>query len=423
MYEQISASIDELLDLAEREVRSRFETIDKIAYSNQSRVLDAFRHHRVADYHLHSSTGYGFNDAGREMIDTLYASVFGTEAALVRPHLVSGTHALTAALFGLLRPGDHLLFLTGNPYDTLQGVTGLREERGSLKEWGIDTSVCPLAPGGQVDYEQAGRLVRAATKVVALQRSSGYDWRPSFTVDELEQMIHWAREYAPQAYIIVDNCYGEFVEQREPSHAGADLVVGSLIKNPGGGLAHSGGYLAGNKTCVELASLHLTAPGIGAEQGASLGQNRGILQGLFLAPHVVSGALKGSLLAANVFGRLGLKTKPLWTDPRTDLIQAIEWGSSEALILFCQAVQAASPIDSGANPQPWDMPGYDHQVIMAAGTFVQGATLELSADGPIRAPYIGYLQGGLTYEHCKYALKHILLSLHLNGLISIDDLC
>ncbi|WP_026174403.1 methionine gamma-lyase family protein [Effusibacillus pohliae] len=392
--------------------------IESTVLFNQAKVLAAFQEAQVSDYHFASSTGYGYNDSGREIIERVYANVFRAEAALVRPHIASGTHALALALFGVLRPGDELLYITGSPYDTLEEVIGIRGRQGdgSLRDFGVGFDTVPLLDNG-VDWQEIRRRIKPETKMIGIQRSSGYAWRRSFSIEEIGQMVRFVKEIKPDVVVLVDNCYGEFAETKEPTEAGADLVAGSLIKNPGGGLAHTGGYLVGRAELVHKAACRLTAPGIGAEQGAMLGTNRNILQGFFLAPHIVGEALKGAVYAAAFFERVGLETSPRWNDARTDIIQAVKLGSRERLIAFCQAVQAASPVDSHVKPEPWAMPGYGEPVIMAAGTFVQGSSIELSADGPVREPYIGFMQGGLTYEHVQLAVLTVLQTLRMRKLI------
>ncbi|MFC4766410.1 aminotransferase class I/II-fold pyridoxal phosphate-dependent enzyme [Effusibacillus consociatus] len=379
--------------------------IEENVLRNQAKVLAAFQEAKVSDYHFSSSTGYGYNDRGREIIEQVYATTFRAEAALVRPHIVSGTHAICLGLFGVLRPEDELLYITGAPYDTLEEVIGVRGNAGdgSLRDFGVTFHSVPLR-NNKIDWDEIRRRIHSKTKMVGIQRSSGYAWRPSFTVAEIRQMVRFVKEIKPDVIVMVDNCYGEFTETEEPTEAGADLVVGSLIKNPGGGLAPTGGYLVGRSEIIHRAACRLTAPGIGAEQGAMLGTNRGILQGFFLAPHVVGEALKGAVYASAMFERVGLETSPRWEESRTDIIQAVRLGSKERLIAFCQAIQSAAPVDSHVKPEPWDMPGYEDPVIMAAGAFVQGASIELSADGPIRDPYIGFMQGGITYEHVQLAI-------------------
>jgi cystathionine beta-lyase family protein involved in aluminum resistance len=403
-------------EAAEEQAVPQFKLIDRIVERNQGKVIEAFQKHKVSDFHFAGSTGYGYNDRGREVLDLVYADVFGTEAAIVRPHLVSGTHTISSALFGVLRPGDELLFVTGKPYDTLHKVIGIPNDgTGSLADWGVRTKIVPLLEDGSVDWDGVSEAVTEQTKVFAIQRSRGYDWRPSFTVEQIASMVLRLKALRPHSIVFVDNCYGEFTEEREPTEVGADLIAGSLIKNPGGGLVASGGYIAGKKRLVELAAYRMTAPGIGGEVGAMLGTTRSIYQGLFMAPLLVGQAVKGSIFAASVFASLGFETLPRWNDPRSDLIQAIRFTSVEPLIHFVQSIQKAAAVDAHVIPEPWDMPGYEHPVIMAAGTFIQGGSLELSADAPIREPYIAYMQGGLTYAHVKYAVKKALSELRFHG--------
>ena len=408
-----------LLDSAERTLSQRFLALEETERTNFARVMDAFRAEHVAVRHFAPTTGYGYGDDGRDALERIFARIFGCEDALVRPSIASGTHALALCLFGLLRPGDVLVAGSGKPYDTLESVIGLTGDagQGSLREYGIGYAQVDLKDD-DVDLSallQALKDPRA--KVVALQRSRGYDWRASLTVErlgEVAQAVHAAR---PDVVVMVDNCYGEFVCDKEPTHLGCDIAVGSLIKNPGGGLAPTGGYLVGRADLVEKCACRLTSPGIGREVGSYLGGYDRFYQGLFLAPHVVSQAVKGAMLAAAVFTQLGLAVSPGPEDPRSDIIQAIRFEDPEKLIAFCQGIQYASPIDSHVTPEPWDMPGYQDPVIMAAGTFVSGASIELSADAPIRAPYIGYMQGGLTLAHVRYALEHVLRHLSDKGLL------
>jgi cystathionine beta-lyase family protein involved in aluminum resistance len=403
-------NIQKLISRTEKQVISMRETIESTSDYNQWKVLKAFRKHKVSDFHFSSSTGYGYNDRGREVLDLVYADIFGAEAAIVRPHFASGTHTITVALFGVLRPGDRLLYITGTPYDTLHSVLGHKGKRGdgSLHDFGIQSDFVELLENGKPNYEEIARSITPETRVIAIQRSRGYNWRPSFTVADIQDMVRFVKEIRSDLIVFVDNCYGEFTEQMEPTEVGVDLMAGSLIKNPGGGLAPTGGYIVGRTSYVEQAAYRLTAPGIGGEVGAMLGTTRSFYQGLFLAPHFVAEAMKGGVLAAALLEKLGFETHPKWNDTRTDLIQAVRLGNPEAVITFCQAVQTASPVDGHVVPEPWDMPGYDDPVIMAAGTFISGASLELSADAPIRAPYVAYLQGGLTYSHVKIALAHVL---------------
>ena len=407
------------LDSAERTLSQRFLALEETERTNFARVMEAFRAEHVAVRHFAPTTGYGYGDDGRDALERIFARIFGCEDALVRPSIASGTHALALCLFGLLRPGDVLVAGSGKPYDTLESVIGLTGDagQGSLREYGIGYAQVDLKDD-DVDLPallQALKDPRA--KVVALQRSRGYDWRASLTVErlgEVAQAVHAAR---PDVVVMVDNCYGEFVCDKEPTHLGCDIAVGSLIKNPGGGLAPTGGYLVGRADLVEKCACRLTSPGIGREVGSYLGGYDRFYQGLFLAPHVVSQAVKGAMLAAAVFTQLGLAVSPGPEDPRSDIIQAIRFEDPEKLIAFCQGIQYASPIDSHVTPEPWDMPGYQDPVIMAAGTFVSGASIELSADAPIRAPYIGYMQGGLTLAHVRYALEHVLRHLSDKGLL------
>ncbi|OXM87918.1 aminotransferase class I/II-fold pyridoxal phosphate-dependent enzyme [Paenibacillus rigui] len=390
------------MERAEHVIEGKLKEIDRTIDQNQWKVIRAFQNHKVSDYHFSGSTGYGYNDRGREVLDLVYAEVFGAEAALVRPHFVSGTHTISTALFGVLRPGDELLMITGRPYDTLHKVIGKPGDgKGSLQDWGIIYNEVELLEDGKPDYDSIRGRITPNTKVIGIQRSRGYSWRPSFTVDQIGEMVRFVKEIKADVIVFVDNCYGEFTELHEPTEVGADLIAGSLIKNPGGGLAETGGYIAGKSKYVELASYRLTAPGIGGEVGAMLGTARSIYQGLFLAPHLVGQAVKGSVFAAAVFEELGFVTHPHWNDPRTDLIQAIQFTSDKHLIAFVQGIQQSAAVDAHVVPEPWDMPGYEHPVIMAAGTFIQGGSLEMSADAPIREPYIAYMQGGLTYSHCK----------------------
>lgn len=408
------------MDEAERQIEGKLKEIDRVIDRNQWKVIRAFQKHKVSDYHFAGSTGYGYNDRGREVLDLVYADIFGAESALVRPHFVSGTHTIGTALFGVLRPGDELLMITGRPYDTLHKVIGKPGDgNGSLQDWGIGYGEVALLEDGSPDYAEIGRRITPRTKVIGIQRSRGYSWRPSFTVAQIAEMVRFVKEVNPELIVFVDNCYGEFTELTEPTQVGVDLMAGSLIKNPGGGLAASGGYIAGKSEYVNKAAYRLTAPGIGGEVGAMLGTTRSIFQGLFLAPHLVGQAVKGSVFAASVFESLGFTTHPRWNDPRTDLIQAIQFTGAEHLIAFVQGIQQAAAVDAHVVPEPWDMPGYEHPVIMAAGTFIQGGSLELSADAPIREPYIAYMQGGLTYSHCKMGVLTALQNMLDRGLLTL----
>ncbi|HEY2493526.1 MAG TPA: methionine gamma-lyase family protein [Paenibacillus sp.] len=402
---RFSEELEQCMNEVEQQIEGQLRVIDKVVDRNQWKVIDAFQQHQVSDYHFAGSTGYAYNDRGREVLDLVYADVFGAEAALVRPHFASGTHTISTALFGVLRPGDELFYITGRPYDTLHKVIGQAGDgNGSLLDFGITYREAALKEDGGVDWDAVERGITSATKVIGIQRSRGYDWRSSFTVEQIGEMVNRIRLIKPEVIVFVDNCYGEFTEEVEPTEVGVDLMAGSLIKNPGGGIAETGGYICGKKEYVELASYRLTAPGIGGEVGAMLGTTRGIYQGLFLAPMIVGQAVKGSVFAAAMFARFGFDTKPAWDEKRTDLIQAISFAGPEHLIAFVQGIQRAAAVDSHVVPEPWDMPGYEHPVIMAAGTFIQGGSLELSADAPIREPYIGYMQGGLTYSHVKYGV-------------------
>ncbi len=396
-----------LLDIKQRvleESRPLFKHIDAIAEQNTLKVLDAMRKVRVSDAHFNTTSGYAYDDIGRSKLEELYAEIFGAERALVRTQFVSGTHALATVLFGILRPGDELVSLTGAPYDTMQTVIGYANpSKGSLKEFGILYDELPMVEG-KVDLGGIAEKVKPATKMVLIQRSRGYSMRSPLTIEDIRTICAEVKKAKPDCICFVDNCYGEFVDLQEPVQAGADIMAGSLIKNPGGGIAPTGGYIAGRDELVELASYRLTAPGMGDELGASLANNRLLFQGLFLAPHVVAQAIKGAVFAAGMFAALGYKTLPLPTEVRGDIIQAIELGSAEKLIAFCGGIQKYSPVDSFAAPEPWDMPGYADKIIMAAGTFVQGASIEFSADGPLRKPYNVYLQGGLTFEHAMIGI-------------------
>ncbi len=394
-----SKKIQDLKTIVLKESEPLFAQVESVAEANTLKVLNAMRECRVSDAHFNTTSGYAYDDIGRGKLEELYAKVFGAERALVRTQFVSGTHALATVLFGILRPGDQLVSLTGTPYDTMQTVIGYANpSKGSLKEFGILYDELPMVEG-KVDLANIANKITAKTKMVLIQRSRGYSMRSPLSIADIETICKKVHKIKADCICFVDNCYGEFVDTKEPVQVGADIMAGSLIKNPGGGIAPTGGYIAGRNDCVELASYRLTAPGMGDELGASLANNRLLFQGFFLAPHVVAQAIKGAIFAANMFAKLGYKTLPLPTDIRGDIIQAIELGSAEKLIAFCGGIQKYSPVDSFAAPEPWDMPGYADKIIMAAGTFVQGASIEFSADGPLRAPYNVYLQGGLTFEH------------------------
>ena len=421
MYESlgISREVREFAAETEKALRERFEAIDAVAEYNQMKVIKGMQYNRVSDIHFAATTGYGYNDLGRDTLEDVYASVFHGESALVRPQLMSGTHALHVALSGNLRPGDELLSPVGKPYDTLEEVIGIRDSVGSLKEYGVVYRQVDLFEDGSFDYEGIAAAINERTKLVTIQRSKGYATRPTLSVKRIGELISFIKSIKPDVICMVDNCYGEFVETLEPTDVGADMIVGSLIKNPGGGLAPIGGYIVGRKDCIERASYRLSAPGLGKEVGASLGLNQQLYQGLFLSPVVVSGALKGAIFAANIYERLGYGVVPDGSESRHDIIQAITFGTPEGVISFCKGIQAAAPVDSYVTPEPWDMPGYDSPVIMAAGAFVQGSSIELSADGPIKPPYAVYFQGGLTWYHAKLGILKSLQQLLDDGVLKI----
>ncbi len=401
-------------------LKLRFDEIDQNAEYNQLKVLKAMQDNKVSEACLLGTTGYGYNDLGRETLEAVYASLFHAEDALVRPQITCGTHALALALMSNLRPGDELLSPVGKPYDTLEEVIGIRPSRGSLAEYGISYRQVDLLPDGGFDYEKIRNAINGKTRLVTIQRSKGYQTRPTLSVSRIGELITFIRKIKPDVICMVDNCYGEFVERQEPTDVGADMVVGSLIKNPGGGLAPIGGYIAGKKSCVENAAYRLTSPGLGKEVGASLGILRDFYHGLFLAPTVTAGALKGAVFAANIYEKLGFKVVPDSTESRHDIIQAVEFGTAEGVIAFCKGIQAAAPVDSFVTPEPWDMPGYDSPVIMAAGAFVSGSSIELSADGPIKPPYAVYFQGGLTFEHARFGIMKTLQSMVDAGLVNLE---
>lgn len=403
----------------EEDLRDRFSHIDQIAEYNQLKVLKAMQDNRVSDVHFSATTGYGYNDIGRDTLERVYADVFNAEDALVRPQLISGTHALTVALAGNLRPGDELLSPVGKPYDTLEGVIGIKETKGSLSEYGITYRQVDLLADGSFDYDKIKEAIGPKTKMATIQRSKGYADRPTLSVNQIGELITFIKNIKPDIICMVDNCYGEFVELIEPSDVGADLCVGSLIKNPGGGLAPIGGYIVGKSQYVENASYRLTAPGLGKEVGATLGINSSLYQGLFMAPSVVSGALKGAIYAARLYEGFGFSVLPNGSEDRYDIIQAVTLNNPEAVIAFCEGIQAAAPVDSFVTPVPWPMPGYKCDVIMAAGAFVQGSSIELSADAPITPPYTVFFQGGLTWYHAKYGILKSLQRLYEKNLILI----
>ena len=406
MYQELGISPQVLAfgNKIEKSLKKRFEAIDENAEYNQMKVLRAMQKNKVSEACLYSTTGYGYNDLGRDTLEAVYADAFHTEAALVRPLLACGTHALAVALFGNLRPGDELLSPVGKPYDTLEEVIGIRPSRGSLAEYGVSYRQVELLPDGSFDYENIRKAVNEKTRLVEIQRSKGYLTRPTFSVEQIGELIAFIKNIKPDVICMVDNCYGEFVEKIEPTDVGADLVVGSLIKNPGGGLAPIGGYIAGKEEYVENSAYRLTCPGLGREVGATLGVNSAFYQGFFLAPTVTAGALKGAVFAANIYEKLGFLVTPNGSEQRHDIIQAVTFGTPEGVIEFCKGIQAAAPVDSYVEPEPWAMPGYDSDVIMAAGAFVQGSSIELSADGPIKPPYTVYFQGGLTWYHAKLGI-------------------
>lgn len=423
IYRELGVS-DQVYAYGERilaSLKERFEAIDQVAEYNQMKVIKAMQENRVSDIHFAATTGYGYNDLGRDTLESVYASAFHGEAALVRPQLTSGTHALCVALSGNLRPGDELLSPVGKPYDTLEEVIGIRESVGSLKEYGVSYRQVDLLPDGSFDFDGIRRALNEKTKLVTIQRSKGYATRPTLSVERIGELIRFIKGIKPEVICMVDNCYGEFVETVEPLDVGADMIVGSLIKNPGGGLAPIGGYIVGKKECVDRAAYRLTAPGLGKEVGATLGVTQSLFQGFFLAPTVVAGALKGAIFAANIYENLGFPVVPDGTESRHDIIQAVTFGTPEGVIAFCQGIQAAAPVDSFVTPEPWDMPGYDAPVIMAAGAFVQGSSIELSADGPIKPPYAVYFQGGLTWYHAKLGVLMSLQKLVEQGLTVIKN--
>lgn len=398
-------NLDHCVKEVEELIAPIFRDIDKTSLVNHEKVLGAFHRARISEYHLQGSTGYGYGDAGREAVEKVFAGVFGAEASLVRGQIASGTHAIALCLFGVLRPGDEMLGITGKPYDTMEETIGLRGAApGNLKDWGISFKQVDLLPGGKPDFKGIKENIGNKTRMIMLQRSRGYDWRPAITISQIEELCTFIRGIKKDVIIFVDNCYGEFVEEKEPIEAGADLAAGSLIKNMGGGIAPTGGYVAGRADLVEMAANRLTAPGIGGEVGATLNFNRWFFQGMFIAPHVVSEALKGSVFAAALFERLGYEVSPRYNEPRSDIIQAIRLGHEEEMVAFCRGLQKGSPLDGHVVPEPAPMPGYNDRVIMAGGTFVAGSTIELSADGPLREPYAIYMQGGLSKEYVKLGI-------------------
>lgn len=421
MYQgfKIDKKVLEFCRELESSLQQRFYKIDSVAEFNQLKVIKAMQDNRVSDVHFAATTGYGYNDLGRDTLESVYAAVFHAEAALVRPQLTCGTHALSIALSGNLRPGDEILSPVGKPYDTLEGVIGIKESKGSLAEYGITYAQVDLLENGDFDYEEIRNAINERTKLITIQRSKGYAARRTLSVEQIGELIAFIKNIKPEVICMVDNCYGEFVETIEPTDVGADLCVGSLIKNPGGGLAPIGGYIVGREEYVENAAFRLTAPGLGKEVGATLGISQQLFQGFFLAPSVVSGALKGAIFLANIYEKLGFAVIPNGTESRHDIIQAVTLGSAEHVIAFCKGIQAAAPVDSYVVPEPWPMPGYDCDVIMAAGAFVQGSSIELSADAPIKPPYAVYFQGGLTWYHSKLGALMSVQKLYEENLIKI----
>ncbi len=416
----IDSKLQQLCETIIDETSSIFKNIDKIGELNQLKVLIAMQKNKLCDTHFLHTTGYGYNDSGRDTLESIYADVFKAESALVRPQIISGTHALTIALFGNLKHGDELLSPCGSPYDTLLGVIGVRKTKGSLIEHGISYKQVELLEEGGFDYDNIRKAINEKTKMVTIQRSKGYTWRRSFMYEEIKTLIKFIKNIREDIICMVDNCYGEFVNTCEPCEAGADLAVGSLIKNPGGGLAPVGGYVVGKREYVENAAYRLTSPGLGKEVGPSLGVVPSMMQGLFLAPSVVASSLKGAVFAARLFDKLGFDTEPCFNAKRSDIVQAIKMKNAENVISFCRGIQAAAPVDSFVTPEPWDMPGYDCPVIMAAGAFVSGSSIELSADAPIREPYAVYMQGGLTWYHAKIGILIAVNNMIKDGLISIN---
>ena len=418
----IDADILRLVEDAESALRERFLELDDICFINQMKVLKAFQDNHINATHFDWSTGYGYDDPGRDAVERVYSSVFRTEAALVRPNIVNGTHAIAATLFGILKPGEELLEVTGAPYDTLETVIGKYSTgfTGTIMDYGILYNEVPLNDELDVDLDAIRAAISDKTRVVAMQRSTGYDWRPAISLESIRAVTEMVHSIDPDIIVMLDNCYGEFVDTVEPTEFGVDVMAGSLIKNPGGGIALSGGYIVGREDLVERISYRLTCPGIGAECGLTYGQNRHVLQGLFMAPKVVNSAVRGAMLAGVIYDRLGFEVMPPAMAERSDIIQAVKFLTPERTVAFCQAIQSASPVDSYVSPTPWDMPGYQDQVVMAAGAFVQGSSIELSADAPLREPYIAYFQGGITYEHSKFGIIKSLDTLYRKGLLKLD---
>jgi cystathionine beta-lyase family protein involved in aluminum resistance len=418
----ISKNVFDMCQQIEDSLKERFAEIDSVTECNQLKVLKAMQEHKLSEAHFAGTTGYGYNDLGREALEKVYATIFGTEAALVRPQITCGTHALALALSANLRPGDELISPVGKPYDTMEEIIGIRPSKGSLAEYGVTYKQVELLEDGTFDYQAIQNAISDKTKMMTIQRSKGYLTRPTFSVKQIGELITFIKDINPNIICMVDNCYGEFVELQEPSDVGADMVVGSLIKNPGGGLAPIGGYVCGTKECVENAYYRLTAPGLGGEVGATLGVNKDFFQGLFNAPQVVGGALKGAIFAASLYEKLGFECVPNSTESRHDIIQAVTFHDPEKVIAFCEGIQYAAPVDSHVTPTPWAMPGYDCDVIMAAGAFISGASIELSADAPMHEPYTVYFQGGLSYHHAKFGIMKSLAQMERKNLIKLVDL-
>lgn len=416
----ISEEVLSLIEKSEEAVSSLFSELDDVMAYNQYKVLDAFQKNTIRDMHFSWNTGYGYDDPGRDAIERVYADIFHTDAALVRPIIVNGTHALSLTLMGILRPGDELIYCTGAPYDTLEEVIGIRGEgKGSLKEYGVTYKQVELTADGRIDLDALGKAISPETRMITVQRATGYGWRKAISIEEIEEWVKFVKGVNPEIICMTDNCYGEFLHTKEPTDVGVDVVAGSLIKNPGGGLALTGGYIAGRQDLIDTISYRMTSPGIGGECGLMFGQTRTMLQGLFIAPKTVNGAVKGAILCAKAFELLGYDVCPHVNDIRSDIIQAVKLGSPEGVIAFCKGIQAAAPVDSHVSPEPWAMPGYDDPVIMAAGAFVQGSSIELSADAPIREPYVVYFQGGLTYEHSKFGVIKALQELYDRKIITL----
>ena len=417
---KIDPRVLELTEAAEKETAEDFKVLDDIMTYNQYKILDAFQKNRLSDMHFGWNTGYGYDDAGRDAIEKVYADIFHTDKALVRPTRVNGTHALAITLLGILRPGDELIYCTGGPYDTLEEVIGIRGEgNGSLKDYGISYKQVELLPDGSIDLNGIAEAITDKTRMVTVQRATGYGWRKAITIDEIARWAEFVEDLNPDIIKMTDNCYGEFLDIKEPTDVGVDVIAGSLIKNPGGGLALTGGYVCGRADLIDKIQYRMTCPGIGGECGLTFGQTRAMFQGLFQAPKVVNGAVKGAILCGKAYEKLGFEVCPKPEDKRSDIIQAVRLKTPEAVEAFCQAIQAAAPVDSHVSPIPWDMPGYESQVIMAAGAFVQGSSIELSADAPMREPYNVYFQGGLTYEHSKFGVIKSLDTLLKKGIIKL----